>query len=99
MRNSLPRLLKVGNVNDFFWINKHRAALLLDVSEHTLKTYRKVHWLPGIHFQHINAKTIRYNRLLIIDWVVNISYPEVHQRAIQTFLASLPSNQSKRRSR
>jgi len=99
MKNSLPNLSKVKNVYDFSWINKHRAALLLDISEHTLKNYRKLHWLPGIHFQYLNPKTIRYNRLLIIDWLVNISYPEIHQRAIQTFLVSLPSNQNKRRNR
>ncbi len=81
------------------WINKHSASDLLDISVHTLKKYRIVHWQSGIHYQHLNARTIRYNRELIIDWLVNLSCPEAHQRAIEAYLASLPSNQTRKRDR
>ncbi len=99
MKNSLPRLSKVSNSKIYLWLNKHRAAQLLDISVHTLKSYRKLHWLEGIHFQYLNTRTIRYNSLLITDWMANISSPEAHQRAIQAYLASLPSNQNQRRDR
>ena len=82
-----------------FWINKHSASALLDISVHTLKSYRILYWQSGIHYQYLNSRTIRYNRELIIDWMANISYPEAHQRAIQAYLASLPSNQTKKRDR
>lgn len=87
------------NTNCAFWINKHSAAALLEISIHTLRTYRSLHWQSGIHYQYLNSRTIRYNRELIIDWVVNIYYPEAHQRAIRAFLVSLPSNKNKRGNR
>lgn len=95
----LPQKNQRSKTNFAFWINKHSASTLLEISVHTLKTYRILHWQSGIHYQHLNSRTIRYNRELILDWVVNIPYPEVHQRAIQAYLASLPSNQNKRHGR
>ena len=81
------------------WINKHAAAKLLGISVHTLKTYRKEHWQRGIHFQHLNSRTIRYHKNLLLDWLANRFYPEAHQRAIELYLASLLSNQPKKCSR
>ena len=94
-----PKKNQRSKTNRAFWINKHSASALLEISVHTLKTYRILHWQSGIHYQHLNSRTIRYNRELIIDWMANISYPEAHQRAIQAYLASLPSNHNKRRDR
>jgi hypothetical protein len=37
---------------------------------------------------------ILWNIPLVIDWLVNGSDSPVHQRAIENFLASLPSSQS-----
>ena len=79
------------------WINKHAAAKLLGISVHTLKTYRKQHWQCGIHFQFLNSRAIRYHQPLLIDWLANRFYPEAHQRAIEFYLASLLSNQTKKR--
>jgi hypothetical protein len=84
---------------DGSWLNKHTAAALLGISSHTLKSYRKLYWEYGIHYQRYNSRTIRYNRELILDWVANRSSPECHQRAIEAYLASLPSNQPKTRGR
>ncbi len=32
MKNSLPQLSKVSNSKIYLWLNKHRAAQLLDIS-------------------------------------------------------------------
>ena len=81
------------------WLNKHDAADLLGISTHTLKTYRKKHWTVQIHFQYLNSRTIRYHESLLRDWIANRFYPAAHQRAIEFYLASLPSNQKKKRGR
>ncbi|MGA7934970.1 MAG: hypothetical protein WCA35_15595 [Kovacikia sp.] len=55
--------------------------------------------LEGVHYIRIGEhKGILYNRPLIIDWMINRRFPNVHQRAIDNFLASLPSNQPRRKS-
>ena len=78
------------------WVNKNVAARILGISTHTLKLYRKRHWTLGIHFQYLNSRTIRYHEGLLRDWFANISEPQVHQRAIEVYLASLLSNQPKK---
>jgi hypothetical protein len=79
------------------WINKHAAATLLGISIHTLKIYRQKHWQSGIHFQRLNSRTIRYHKELLRDWFANRFCPTAHQRAIEIYLASLLSNQTKKR--
>lgn len=81
------------------WVDKYEAAALLGISVHTLKSYRKLYWQSGIQYQYINSRTIRYHRWLILDWIANRFAPECHQRAIELYLASLPSNQSKTNTR
>lgn len=81
------------------WIEKHPTAKIIGVSPHTLKPYRNRYWQLDIHYVKYNSRTIRYNRELIIDWAANRSNPECHQRAIEAYLASLPSNQPKTRGR
>jgi hypothetical protein len=85
--------------NPAFWLNKRAAAKLLGLSVHTLKTYRQKHWQCGIHFLYLNSRAIRYHRELLIDWQANRFYPAAHQRAIEFYLASLLSNQMKKRGR
>ena len=82
-----------------YWVNKHIAAQILGISTHTLKLYRKRYWTVGIHFQYLNSRTIRYHEGLIRDWLANISDPPAHQRGKEVYLASLLSNQPKKRSR
>lgn len=84
-------------VADSNWVNPKGAAKILGISKHTLKFYRKRHWTLGVHFQYLNSRTIRYHEELLRDWFANISEPHVHQRAIENYLASLLSNQPKKR--
>ncbi len=87
------------NDNNNKWINNRDAAKLLGISKHSLKIYRQRHWTLGIHYQYLNSRTIRYHEGLLRDWFANISDPLVHQRAIEVYLASLLSNQQKKRIR
>lgn len=84
--------------NDYL-LNKYGAAKLLAVSTHTLKSYRKKYWQVGIHFHYLSPRAIRYHKGLLLDWSANRSCPQAHQRAIQNYLASLLSNQKKRKDR
>ena len=79
------------------WSNAEKTSKFFDFSVHTLKVYRKKHWILGIHYQYLNSRTIRYNIKLIQDWLVNLGDPQSHKRGIEVHLASLPSNQSKKR--
>lgn len=81
------------------WLNKHDAAKLLGISTHTLKIYRKKYWILGIHFQYLNCRTIRYHEGLLRDWFANFSDLQAHQRGIEIYLDSLPSNQKNKRGR
>jgi hypothetical protein len=83
-------------------VNKHKAAEILGVSPETLKKYRLQKdstLIKGIHYYIWNPRVVKYNAALIADWGVNRDNPEAHQRTIEAFLASLPSNQPKKRGR
>jgi hypothetical protein len=49
----------------------------------------------GVHWVRVGSRAIKFNKFLLIDWLVNERDPAAHQRAIDNFLASLPSNQKK----
>ena len=83
-------------------VNKHEAAAILGISTETLKRYRLQANSPlikGVHYFVWNSRVVRYNPVLIADWGMNRDNPCAHQKAIEAFLASLPSNQPKQRGR
>jgi hypothetical protein len=83
-------------------VGKHEAAAILGVSTETLKRYRLQKdstLLKGIHYFVWNSRVVRYNPVLLADWGMNRDAPQAHQKAIEAFLASLPSNQAKKRGR
>ena len=69
------------------------------LSAETLKKYRLSGLLQkDIHWVVINSRVIRYNIALVLDWIQNKnSNPQGHIRAIENYLASLPSGQEKPR--
>lgn len=80
--------------------NKHRLSELTGLSSETFKKYRlSGKWTEGIHWQRINSRCVLYNLPLILDWLANQNSPSAHQQAIQNYLASLASNQPKKRGR
>ena len=84
---------------DTKWLDKNEAAKLLSISTWTLQVYRKKFWTQGIHFQCLNSRTIRYHEGLLRDWLANFSDPQAYQKGIEVYLASLLSNQQKKRNR
>jgi hypothetical protein len=52
-------------------------------------------WELGIHYFRISPTKILYNLDLIDDWIANLHQIHLHENAIESFLASLPSSQAK----
>jgi hypothetical protein len=80
-------------------VNKQVVAEMTGLSTETLKKYRLEGLLQkDIHWVMINSRVIRYNISLILDWMQNKdSNPQGHFRAIENYLASLPSGERKTR--
>jgi hypothetical protein len=83
-------------------VDKYSAAAILGISPETLKKYRlkpDSPFIKGIHYHVFNSRVIRYNPVLLTDWVLNQNNPVAHQRTIEIYLASLEVNQPKKRGR
>jgi hypothetical protein len=50
-------------------------------------------WIEGLHYVTDDAGDRLYNLDLIADWVANLNDPTAHQRACESYVGSLPSNQ------
>lgn len=69
-------------------------------SASSLKRFRlSGSWVEGIHWVRVGTRKTLYNRELILDWIANQNNLQAHQQAIESYLASLPSNQPKKRGR
>jgi hypothetical protein len=69
-------------------------------SASSLKRFRlSGSWIEGIHWVRVGTRKTLYHRALILDWIANQGNPQVHQRAIEAYLAQLPSNQPSKRGR
>jgi len=87
----------MSDQRSFRFVGKQEIAALTGLSCETLKQYRLTgRWIEGIHWIKLNSRVVRYNFFLIKDWVQNHNNPQIHQRAIEAYLSSLPSNQKKR---
>ena len=76
------------------FVSKQKASECLSLSSSTLKKYRlQGDWIECIHWVWINSRCIRYNLELIQDWLHNRTNQSAHLRAIETYQASLLSNQ------
>ncbi|ABA22845.1 excisionase family protein [Anabaena sp. FACHB-709] len=83
-----------------YFVSKRQLSEQIGLSSETFKRYRlKGIWEEGIHWQKINSRTTLYNITLILDWIANRDNPQAHQRAIDIYLQSLPSNQPQKRGR
>lgn len=83
----------------YAFVNKQTASELTGLSAETLKKYRHAGKLEkGIHWVEINCRVVRYNISLLLDWVQNHDEnPKGHIKAIENYLASLPSSQKQTR--
>ena len=64
-------------------IDKHEAAILLNVHPGTLQRYRCEHWIEGVHY--FPGSKITYSRLMLMDWQENRYNPAAHQRTIELY--------------
>ncbi|RUT03787.1 hypothetical protein DSM106972_047010 [Dulcicalothrix desertica PCC 7102] len=83
----------------YAFVNKQTASELTGLSAETLKKYRLAGKLEkGIHWVEINCRVVRYNISLVLDWIQNHDEnPQGHIKAIENYLASLPSSQKQTR--
>jgi hypothetical protein len=73
----------------FAALNRHVRKF----AKSTTEKYRETVWTENIHWRRDPANNkILYNLPLINDWVAT-GGGEAHQRAIEAWLSSLPSNQ------
>jgi Putative excisionase (DUF1233) len=74
-----------------------KAKALTEKTQLCTRTFSRLRasktWEEGIHFFRISKSLILYNLPLIEDWIANSQHPEHHEKAIENFLASLPSSQ------
>jgi len=83
-------------------VTKHQVRDHLNISPSTLKQWRLGRngdpplLIEGIHWVRMGSRDTRYNLALIHDFMVNRNAPELHENAIEHYLASLPSSQRKR---
>jgi hypothetical protein len=70
------------------------ATRITGLSQEELNDHRRSGRLKqGIHWTAMNSRNFKYNVQLLLDWMTNQHAPELHETAIQNFLASLPSSQ------
>jgi hypothetical protein len=87
-------------LSQFDFVTKYEISRLTGLAPATLKHYRLSGRLKeGIHWVKLNPRVIRYNRLLVRDWIQNQDKPHLHQRAIESYLRSLLSYEKKNKKR
>jgi hypothetical protein len=75
------------------FVSKREACERLNFSGQTLKNYRtRGDWIEGIHWVRVNSRCIRYNLVLIQDWLHSRCNPAMHKQAIEVYQANLPSH-------
>lgn len=93
-------LIPIEQLSPQLLLDKREAGRILGISPETLKKYRQRGYLiEDIHYYRWNQRVIRYNSILLQDWAIHRNNPTAHQRAIESYLASLASNQPKKRGR
>ena len=69
-------------------------------SASSLKRFRlSGNWIEGIHWVRVGSRKTLYNRELILDWIATQNNAKAHQKAIESYLSQLPSNQPLKRGR
>jgi hypothetical protein len=72
------------------------ASKTLGVSGSTLKKWRQLGQLvEGVHYTRQSYNLILYNPDLIAHWLATRSQPELHDRKIREYLASLEPETAK----
>jgi len=81
---------------------KRQVMSAIAISDTTLKVWRlgtetqSPKLIEGVHWVRNGRKQILYNVPLLQDFIANLGSPEAHERAIESYLESLPSYQPKK---
>ncbi len=85
---------------NFCFGDKRRLKEETGIGESTAKRRRlSGEWVEGVHWTRMGERKVLFNLPLIKDWLINRNHPDMHQRAIELYLTSLPSNQPQKRGR
>ena len=82
------------------FLTTKEAVTLLGISPTTLKIWRlgKGKTPPrlkqGVHWVSPSARQVLYHRELMLDFLANQHRPELHQKAVDAYLESLPSSKA-----
>ncbi|MEG3439968.1 hypothetical protein V0288_22765 [Pannus brasiliensis CCIBt3594] len=81
---------------NYTFIKRKELTNTISISQSKIKELMRTgQWIEGIHFTRYSKRMNLFNVQLIRDWLVNHHDPLSHQRAIENFLATLPSNRSR----
>jgi hypothetical protein len=81
---------KIKNYFPYVWGSKTEAQVVSGYGEWWLKERRlSGPFIEGIHYVKPNSCTVRYNLILLEDYVRNSSNPARHQKAIERYLATI----------
>ncbi|MBW4512478.1 MAG: hypothetical protein KME64_39205 [Scytonematopsis contorta HA4267-MV1] len=82
---------------DYHFVSTSKIQERLDISAKALAEYiNKGLLIGGVHYSILPGGHKRYNVELLTDWLANQQDPTSHQRAIDHYLKSLPSNQGRK---
>jgi hypothetical protein len=78
------------------WVGTNALCEAIQATPSYLTVSRKTGiFKRGIHYSTLpGSNRLLWNLDLIVDLIANSDDPDAHQRAIEAFLASLPSSQS-----
>ncbi|HEY9695714.1 MAG TPA: hypothetical protein V6D10_00355 [Trichocoleus sp.] len=92
----MTRTVSAPEANQVLFADKREMSRLTGLSVDTLKRYRLNGLLKeNIHWVALNARTVRFCVPLVLDWMQNRNFPELHSKAIENYQALLLSYQGK----
>jgi hypothetical protein len=91
----MTRKASTSGTNPILFADKKEMARLTGLSTYTLKRYRLKGLLrENIHWVALNARTVRFCVPLVLDWMQNRNFPELHSKAIENYQSLLLSYQA-----
>lgn len=74
------------------FLTSRDLAVVLAVSQDTVKLWQRQHWQQGLHYVKLTeGRTggVRYNRELCVNWLKNIHDPGAHAAFCATYLRAV----------
>lgn len=88
----MPNFSRVSQKSLYLWGSKREAAKVTGLSPLTLRDWRlSGKLIENVHWVRVSATCVLYNLELLSNLIANKAAPEIHQAAINEFLASVTS--------